>query len=422
MTLQIGRLGLTTSLRAPSEVSFDGNRCRLAGFMAGASVDDVEALVQQALGYPNPAEPYQPVIYTENPRVDGLHMIDGPPQVDAILGASPPNGNWYEVAVDTIRHPSGAQSARPQSRLWGGLRTNGHSIAAGSTTPWHAVPSTRTAYGPIGVTSVAANTRSGDGVALSFYDPASQVFYDARVGWRLPLADWYAGSPTLRVGGYPVVGRQIVNDPTDWTFGNGLIEFSPGSGCVLQTRMHNGTAWGSNAGIEVGVWNNGSPFGSGSWVQAATAPISVEHLPGAHPGWAAIKLDIPATVGGLTEIMELEISLRRGARMAECVLRTSRNGGRLLGVRPDSTGTATDITGLAYLDTAVSTHRLCFASASTYSVDTASTGTFVLSSVGRLMDLGIGWENAGSSSSNPDRAADLKAQYFGPVTETIEVG
>lgn len=419
MSLQVGRLGLTTSMRSPSAVSqASGGEVSVSGFITGTTLADVEALVQQTLGLGTTPERWVPVVATHNPRLDGVYEVVDV-AIHDVLGASPPNGNWYEAALNLRRFPQGFAAPWTQSLLRGALRTNAHSVTTGGTTPWHAVPSTAQGYHAAGVAVGSPVSRVGDGGTAAVYLPGSQVFYNAEPTYRVPLADWYKMAATVKVGAtapeaHPVVGSQTIHSPDGWRIENGLLRVqSLGGFGTLVLTCHDGAVWSAGAGVNLGAWTGGTPFSSGSFTPVG--PILSARAIRTGPAYAEVVLT--AILSGSLAL--IGIGLRRGATIATIRIESALSA--RWGARPAVTYAATTSTAGVVHQTsnnADGDRSVLMAVDGLTGHDT--TGTMVANADVTEFNMGVGFNIGGSGAVSANNIAGLKEQFFAGQGETVE--
>lgn len=316
--IQIGRCGGDISFdRGPASATWRGDRLSLSGHMQASSEANQKVLRQQLLGHAdNPDEPVIPVVWPYDTDVTGFYR---PLSVGVELFQRPTSVIAFDVELERV---PGYQA--PLFELWsrGTLRVNAHSITTSNATPWVGLPSTVTDLKLPVTTSAPGRARvlAGDSVTMYYLDGgigASQTsYYDTEVGFYLPPANYYDGAVTLTTDGNVVVGEQVLNDPSDWVVGNGLVEVEWTSSGVFTVSVYDGSAWRSK-GYKIGIGGVLSTTDPTNLTVLRNSPEAVSIRVGGVPQGS---LPSAITSGGdsVSSITRyIDITVRRGGRYAE---------------------------------------------------------------------------------------------------------
>lgn len=404
MTLQIGRVGLDVTLGEPSiKWTEKGDQVSVSGNYFASTQADARIIRQQLLGYDtNEFEPTVPVVWSTETTRTGYYRIS-----EVSVDTVPETFLGYVPFSLSMTRVQGYASPKTESIFEGADRT---SKPGGVTTgAWCAITTAaaNAANSPTG--GSASTTRTASGATLTFVN--LNAYASTLTSTILP-ANWYDGAATLTAGGKVVVGRQIApGNAAAWQIDNGLLKIVPGSGHMLDLYIWSAGAWVGPTGFMVGS-------GGGSMADAGT-PSSVTVLRNA-PEEVTIRL-----LAGTSFNIEytIDLSLRRGSRFVS-VTNTLNLNGHNPGVA-FSTAVAT-----AHVDANLGADRrtandangnrgvICFTTAGGGGEDLvngiAYSGGFVFSGA-------IGIELGGSGSASPDKATDMRDQYWAAMSELARI-
>lgn len=271
---------------------------------------------------------------------------------------------------------------------------------------WHAPNAQSYAYTavPLGTGISGAIARaSADGPAMTVYRglPATST----SVMWGSSLASYGSGRARILVAGVERVAEDVAISASaaNWELNNGIIRVTPGSGSTINVAV-----W---AGAWQGVDWNASITASGStpittWNSAAIVRNDYEMV--------TIRLTGNRNLGRV----QLDLSLRRGSRFVETVLKVN-TAATLAWYRPTTEpGTAPASAGYvsATADDAAG-NRYVIGAAKAFTPNTAVGGLY--GSAVRTLSAMIGSVAAGGSATAGNTAADLMAQYLIAYSETV---
>ena len=433
MTIQIGRWGLgTLTLPNPDRIIRNGNQVAIegwAGAVQGAGVTSramMLVLRDQFANLVGPDEPVVPLVYSYDSTFNG----------------------YYEVVAANITQYDIADEARARFRYQVQLvRVTAYGIVeavmsgcdragkpatminAFGPTPWHGVPSTWLGYdyGYLAVLTPSTRNLFGGG-SIDYYSmvhnastPTVTDFYDATVTVGADPANYYDGQVQLYSGSTPylVIGRQVINDPTHWRLSNNLVQIDNSSGAgnhfTMKFVRSNGSQYDSAWGYVLG-------FGAGggfTTLPAGVTPRSLTVLRNT-PWLTTIRLAY-SIYSGQSSSVTLDISLRRGSRVATFVIRSNNN--QRWGLDWQSTAACSALDPFAagwvagYVETANNAdgHRRVVLTGSGGGISPGY-GTVSLSGAGTFLECAEGMQLNGAGSA-PDRGVDYQTEYFAAVGE-----
>lgn len=313
--LRIGR-GLSLVDVAVRALGMRQDETAITGRLRGTPVEVNHAVQQLRDMVGHPDEAFVPVVVTpctlgHLPIQSGYYRVLG-----VEVSMVPLKYDQAEVDVNLGR-VQGFAAPLFESVILGGKRAN--LLASTTATPqaWQALPATVQGYENGQITPTVETVTTADGNLSVFTDTLNRLF-DARVEFYLPPQDWYVGAATLLIDDRVQVGAQVPNRPTGWAIHNSIIELGgvPGQGRIRMRRW-NGTAW-----VLVGYWEFGQ-YGGGAQPKLSNPPLAVTVLRN-DPACVTIRLayDAASVVTNARFAVNVDLSLRRGSRMAEVYLST----------------------------------------------------------------------------------------------------
>lgn len=412
MSLSIGRFGLgptlTTELRSWDQ---DGDTISTDGNIICGSEVDAEACRQQLLGIVNSDdEPVVPVIWSRDLAATGAYSVTSG-KVSAVQGVSYDQHFFtYEL---TLQRATNGYTAQMCESLMSG---NDRSIKPAGVTAvsWHALPTAATMYDLDALHPVPVLRQGPGGWVFTF--TSAHDYYSATPTFLLPPANWYDMAATVKVAGQAVCGRQVVSNPTNWELSNGLVKVTPHAAHLFDVTspvFATPSNWGTAKGVQAGYFdgtNWQSVFPAQSFVVLRTAPEE-----------AAIRLPAQVTVASGTTTVNVDISLRRGARMA--TVRLTSPWATRWGIGFDTTTACTSLTsggGTKQTTADGDGNKAVMLSALSATPDNTA-GRIYAAGSAFGHDLAIGHEVGGASSAAPDRGTDLRDQWFAATNETQRV-
>lgn len=400
MSLKVGRFGIDVPVESVESVTVDGDVVRITGTITATSSGDLEAARRQLLGHVTSRwEPVVPVTWTENAALNGFYRVESGSvsTVPVSLAAK-----WYPFEV-TVRRVAAAP--RVESFVTGVARATGQWVVP---TFWHGVPDVVKGYrAPESVTTV----RRGPGGGVRFYRSSSYSAWNT--SWAVTPANWYVGGCWITQGGRHVVGDQILNDPTDWQIGNSCMKVvSDGGNPTVVAPDATETAWGNlSADLVFGWWDGVSfaPVGN---------PVAIKVVANStHECGITIRYEVDTGVHH-TVPLDVTILVRTGDRMATFAATspTSMQWGIL------APFAATSITGgFRQTSNDVDGNRCVVLCANAHTLLTSDPARLYLTSAGKVLSGAFGHEVGGSSAIDPDRATDLRDQWFAVMSDTPRV-
>jgi len=418
-SLTLGRCG---ALRSPRQIGVTGSDGLVT---ITAQIDEAtdaafQARLFQYAGYPNPDEPWVPIITTG--RLVGLSGLYRDVSVDIARSVGDGEGAYKAMVTITGRRAPSYAAPLAQLSHFGRIRTNAITFLSGFEV-----------YGiglPVDIWEVTGVAASGTWATLTgesgqqtslWYKTSSGIDMDVLYG--LDPADWYNAAAKIeaKLGGgsdwVTVPGMQIENLPSSVRIGNSHARASfsvDASGdFVISTEHHDGSQWETAK-----TWYViGGAFGqvegiSGVAVIANTPAVCVLRL---------VLLTADGPTGG--QVM-LDVKVRRGIRNIEFTLKAdvadtwqvvrktaeasaAIPGGVSGGIRAN----ANDVDGNRYL-------LFC---PEAYTADNTNGGV-TANSAATTFRFGISSEIGGSGATAPSDYATLRGLYFGGVAEVpIEV-
>ena len=414
MSFSLGQLGgvtdpVTWQDNGPDQVSLSGK------LNLGSGTSAMVAR-QQLLGYlGNPDEKYIPIVSTVDTARTGFYRITSM-QVDT----TPENVSGMLPFAAKVEKLPGYSYPLIEMLLSGAARAG----SVGSPTPWHAVPSTWNGYDMGGAALHGLWVRGGatHGSGKDIWMMTDAAYYGPLLATQAGCApaNFYDCAVQFTSAGNLVVGRQFPSDPTSWVLANQMLELSQdtsGSN-LLKIRMHDGTAWSASTSFKL-TSDAGTTFWGGT-----TGVRSVTLLRNG-PERVAIRLALPMNPAYATGAATVDLTLRRGSRYIEGSVKSNFSGKWGLQYSANQTTTAVDGTGGAHRMTGTVSdnhggagHRIILGCGQAVTYDDATTGRCALTANGTQFDFLLGSDIQAGSAVAPDRATDIRDQYYAAVTET----
>lgn len=418
MSLSIGRAGLNPALVEVSRYEFDGGgQVKLSGWIRGStSKDMLVAVREQMLGLvDNPDESVVPLVWTEDPSLDGFYRVR---QVG--MGSEPRMKLDSRSVVPwdaTLERVSSYASPQFDSRLLHALRS-GSAVTSASASAIQGLAPVTTVYrrGSTGLGDLDTRASAdGDVYVNTWATNTSQ----SSAEWQAPPAGFYDGAATIerRIDGGPWVpfsGKNPVDvDPnTEWRISNGLVQVVPSE-----------TIGGTNGTVTVASWG-GSAYESATEIKAVWNSAQGDSFSGLtilrnSPEAVTIRL-VGANISTNPVFATLDLTLRRGERMLQGVLRTAATTTLNVGAPTSFLFMTTAITGgvrLTSNDADGNRWVLCSALATAPS----SGDVALVAASATVLDFGFGHEIGGSGSSGIDTAQALSNQYAAYLSERVDV-
>lgn len=408
MSLRIGRLGMDVVIDRIVRWDSSGDRLSIEFNTPRRGIELAERLRGQIDGLVGSAdESFVPIVSDDFPNSTGFYTILSatvePTRAQAFAGV-------YSVRIEAQR-VTGYGAPLIEVRSVGARRPS--SLAVAPMTEGHNVPSAARSLGlwqPTSGSWVASNVdavrETVDGSVLHFGGvpgPYTSQFF-------ISATEFYEGAATILMGTErlaPVIGRQVPSTGM-WRLSNGLLEIEPsdGDGFALRMRMW----W-------VDHWSPWVPFqmvgrgASGARVPHP-APNSVTVLRNT-PLEVAIRLGF--TVIGDTFPATLDITLRRGQRLAEYETASTINWG--FGIRCMQMMTAT--VGAPHYRQSPVPGGAEIVMAYPHAVDQDGPDFYAATLSGRAWSFAFGLVNVEGYAN--DSAADVVAEYMWAGSQRMAV-
>jgi hypothetical protein len=409
-------IGRAPALRSPREIRATGGGPSTITAQASGTTDAAyQALCFTLAGYPNPDEPFVPIITTGRlVGLTGLYVIESV-EISRTVG----DGEHAWKATVTVTGTRVPSYAAPLAQLshFGHLRSNALSFSSASESYGLALPTAAQEVSGLPTSGTWA-TIDGDGGDVKLWYKQTAGF-DADVLYGLPPANWYDAAATIeaKLGGgstwYDVPGQHIENLPTSVRIGNTLARLSlstAGGYLILNTEHFDGTQW--ETAKDWRIIETASGFG------AVTSAFAVSVLYNT-PACCIVRFALTTTGGPTTGRAMLDVKVRRGIRNIECTIKTdvvttwtverataetgaAIPGGIAAGVRAN----ANDAAGNRYL----------LITPDDYTADTVQ-GGIDFNGAAVAFRFCLSSEIGGSGASAPDDYVTLRRLYFGGVSE-----
>lgn len=365
----------------------------------------------------NTDEPIVPVFfggsYTWH---DGLYRV-----LQVNTPVPPGAGKLGQVAwTMQLERITNHQAPFMESRTVCSIFTNPDALTLAGSYPCVAFPTpaneTYSSAGSTGGTSLVINTADGD---IYQYGGDATLINAASGYWlcraSTTLANWYVGSVRFlnTSSYYKVVGRQSIDDVTNWILTNGLVQIYPSSSGAGFTL-----SWWAGA-----AWESATEFAVFSTTTATTV-TSIHHIAVLRNGPEIVVLRLGlANSGGYT--LQVDISLRRGQRTVGFLV-TGMNFSTTTGtwgIKRTSVDAATaiGIGGIRKTANDAQGNRWCIFVCGAGRTNDLVNGSSRLTTAANSAMLGIGCEVDGSTAIVA-HAADAQFRYFASnVNETSRV-
>jgi hypothetical protein len=399
--LKLGRVGVDFMLDSPESEQWNGQSVALTGRLRGTTTANLLAIREQLLGYDNNLdEPIIPVVSDDDPSLTGYYRIGS-------IAVSAPSGSlssrWLPMSLQLDRVKS-AVAPIVEARLLMAPRYTGATV-----TYWHAVPSAALGYEPMGTAANGVAQFPRLASVMVFGSPLAS----ARQRFQLPPANWYDGAALLSVNGNVIVGRQCPNTPGSWSLTNGELTISPTTD-TGNIGIRVAALGGALTAANVDVWSwSGSAYG-----KFAATPNRITILRN-DPAAVSIRLGWDNTSGYIGQSQTLDVTLRRGARMAECrfvdIVRTTP---LTLAVGLAPMAAASSVVMNQAIKAASGSDPYVLATPETAISDTTN-GALRGSAGSQTFRFGVGYQF--QSAVTPNLAADMASQYFAAGGETVAV-
>lgn len=403
-TLRIGRVPRGRFHNA-ERIRWDGDRISgLSGRTTEADTADLPTIREQILGLGNTID--QPVVAvdcTADPSLNGYYAV-GRVRADFDPGSSALGHFGYDLELERLPD---RDTPRIELMSVGGLRSNSHSIAAGSVVPWVGIPAVTPDFWngeatalPLAFATTRVCANAPDGVGLATYSTTGIARRLAR--FSLPPINYFDGAAELTLGGDPVVGRRIPNSDAatnNWQVSNGIVAVSPGSTAGRINILSVNAAGNAltSRDFDLIYYDSGTPL----TIDAFTTLTVIRNTP------EVVVVRVGCRSGSRLELVVLDITMRRGARIAEFTMRTETSTAKT--VQCNVASAATDPGGAVTFQSA-GTERWVMFTPQANTADTTQGGITITSS---RADFGIGHYTNGASS--PEARSNLLEQYFGVV-------
>lgn len=415
MTLTIGRCGLDVTHDNVQSIDDSGDRVQIQGWLYTSSLADVKVLRQQLLGHvDNPDEPVVPVTWSSDSTLDGFYRVTG-----ASVGAQYEQRNYdnfiFPFSVDLERVHGTTVACIAEAIQTVALRTNSYGI---TTASWVALPFVQsftplTAFIRNSTTTVALQTARLGESTMYTADAAALFPGSASAQIVVPPSEWYTGACRVEVGSSfrKAVGRDIVNDLTNWRISNGMVRISANvtTGSQLDVQWHNGTSWSTTKSFEV-------TYGGAAYTGYGVAPRSV-HILRNSPERVTVRVTV--------NVIAIDLSVRRGSRTVEVGIAVVDGISTLAhGVKRTSVEAATALTGgIRATSNDGDTNRYVLSAGGSGAITTdLVNGRMYLSGAAAVSwQFGIGSEIGGSGAAGLSTAQSQVYQYMAVWNETMRV-
>ncbi len=399
-----------------SSIKGQGGDITLHGWIQNATPAQALVLRDQLLGYQdNMDEPIVPVVCDSEPRLTGYYTVTG------VEITTDPTA----IATGNLEYTVGLQPTTPFANPFlecivnGALLTNAVGAVLGDVHAFHAAPSAATEYSYAGVLSTFYTRASADGNII-FLDTGTTLSSIARLG--IAPSNYYIGAATFEQGSplQPVVGRGMAQaDVVNWRLSNGLVRVTPNVANPgrLNVSHYNGSTWSATVNYAITASAGGITFTG--WNSLVVLRNSVEET--------CIRLSVATSAGTTAGVVTLDISLRRGDRIARLFLSSTQSlSWRIARTTVEA---ATAITyGAVTLggiratvnDGDSNRYVLLFYQTAT-PVNDLVNGSITGGASSTTADFGIGSAIGGSTAAAPDRPADLANQYIAAQAESQRV-
>lgn len=413
MGLTIANVDLGTRMHA-SWSDDPGGQHMVTGHVTASGPVAFQVAMAQFMGIiNNPDEQAVAVVPSQDSSRTGYYRV-----LDGHLDLSPSSlRNYSAPARLSLEALPSRYTPLIESRIYGTLRVNDHSIAKGTTVPWWASPIDAT----MDYTSTTTATRAGESGSVKVgYNTSGATYYDDTFGWQCLAADYYDGAAVL----------EVTSDGVTWVRLPGLRTGAASAASAYGWRLNNGlvrVVYGGSAGT-LSVQH----YISSAWVTAKTYKITYSSSGTAIGDWKAISIlrNDPAcvTIRLSAELsstypaqVNVDVSLRRGALWIDCVATKDSSvvsvTGTELGVFRTSAEAATAHTsGIHATSADAAGHKYILTTSKTKTNDLTNGGMYVATSV-QVFPFMIGYEPSGASG--PDTFTNQVYSWFAATREYV---
>ena len=243
--------------------------------------------------------------------------------------------------------------------------------------------------------------------ATSLYPGASVMALNT------PPSEWYTGACRVEVGSSSrkAVGRDIINDLSNWRISNGMVRVigNGTTGSQLDIQWHNGTSWSSTKSFEI-------TYGGAAYTGYGVAPRSVNILRN-----SVERVTVRISVNTIT----VDLSIRRGARCVEVNVAYNNGISALAhGVKRTSTEAATALTGgirATSNDGDGNRYVITAGGSGAITNDLVNGRMYLSGTAATSWQFGISSEIGGSGASSFNTAQSQVYQYMAVWNETLRV-
>lgn len=395
-TVRVGRLILREAYQ-PAAESFDGmtgggRKLAIAGQEASPplSVADVGAIHDDIMGLQGM---FLPVTFTDKADRNGYYLVTDSTATLNAWGTEVVTCDW---TISLSRVGAGSE-VDVESRLGNAqTRDNTH---GGTGERWHAPPIGHTAYWSA-ATTPSTMTRTGSDGPMTVY---RGVPVGVNPRFACPVEDYPAGRARfLDALGRERSGIRMAVDPVGWELSNSLAR----------------VVWDAG-GLKIACWD----AAAGVWetkrflvTVGGTTLETPDHATLVRNDFEVVILRLlwSLPVAGRSGV---DITLRRGARLAEFYVTASPAGTITAGLEtPESTTSGAGWITASSNDLAGNRFIVC--SAGSYTASTPTSKISVTSAA--AMDFAAGLVVGGSSAVSGDGASALYSQYLGTVPERVQ--
>lgn len=383
-------------------LDFDGENLSTGGRLEPVDeTDDADRVAllavrrEQLLGLASPWDtPTQPVIVTGDDSITGYYA-----DMRVSVDVDHMHAGHFSWQL-TGRRLLGRDTPGHELHQVGGLRSNSHSITAGSVLPWIGVPSAVTEFYSGEASGSAFDlTRGSDTGNVGIYQYATG--FNRRIAYmQCPIGSHWDGAAIITLGtdAHPVIGRQVWDSDAStngWRIGNGLIRVSQSAttGELLVESYLSGAWVAENYSLKYDS--------AGKTIDSMTTFTVLVNTP------EVCTVRVGLRSGSHLHRHLLDITVRRGDRLAEFTWRTDE---ALLGrVSHDAAEAAVDLTAgaatVGIRESAGSLPKWVIYTTSTPTTDNVN-GTIERTTAGATYAFAIGHTNSTDSTD------DLRKSYL----------
>ena len=408
MSFTIGRASLPVD---PSSARWSGDQLTITGWISPTTANDTNhayALRQQLLGLVNnPDEQVFPCTFSVDPNWDGYYYVNsvnvaGDPGLMEIQGRMP-----YSIQLTRL-----AGYGRPLMEVvaLSAVRTNTFGIAAPISVLVSSVTSAAGYFldtdfvGTLGVSGSNIQQPEGGGFVVPWLKAAPSAV--AAGSYFVAPASYYNGACMFEVlygSTYrPVVGVQTPQAVGgNWRLSNGLVRCFPTGTTNIQVEVWNGAAWES------------ATFAATISAGASTVPLTGDATAGYYTPLVVRNAPDSVSIRLRNGVSAYTLSISRGSRLV--TLSWAVQGATAdLGMKAGSAAAATAITGgIRRTADDANGNRFVICSQGAFTSDLVNGGLY-LTAAAASGAIGFGLEYDGTVAAPPNRATDLRDQFFGP--------